>query len=159
MSTTQKTARKSAAKAARKPATKKAAAKAKAGSKAVAATNVTMPNPFHWNELLATDLKAAKGFYTKLFGWTVEPFPGLKGYSVLRSDKAPFGGIMKSPNGKGAAQWVAYVAVKDFDGAIARVVKLGGKIVVEPFNLASVGKLALVRDPQGAVFGLHEVAL
>lgn len=74
-------------------------------------------------------------------------------------EKAPFGGIIQPPNAKGPAQWVAYVAVKDFDGAMARVVKLGGKVVVEPFSLPSVGQLALMKDPQGGMFGLHEVAL
>ncbi|MGV3663314.1 MAG: VOC family protein [Prosthecobacter sp.] len=158
---TKKAARKAARKASKTPATKKPAARKarKAASGPVACTNVSMPNPFHWNELLATEVKASRNFYAKVFGWTTEPFPQKKDYFVLRNEKAPFGGIMKSPTGKGPAQWVSYVAVKDFDGAIERLVKLGGKVVVQPFSLPSVGKLALVRDPHGAVFGLHEVAL
>ena len=41
---------------------------------------------FSWNELMTTDVAAAKNFYTELFGWTTEEMsvtPGMT-YTVVK---------------------------------------------------------------------------
>ena len=112
----------------------------------------------HWNELQTSDVNSAKTFYTKLFGWTTQPFGAGMDYTILMNNGTGFGGIMKAPSPKAPAQWVNYVVVKDVDATIARLKKLGGKVCAPPFDVPGVGRLAIVQDPQGATFGVHAVA-
>src|SRR5690242_13525226 len=70
----------------------------------------------HWNELQTSDAAGAKEFYTSLFGWTTEPFPGgAMDYTILLNKGQGFGGIMQSPHPGAPTQWVGYVVVADVD--------------------------------------------
>jgi predicted enzyme related to lactoylglutathione lyase len=51
--------------------------------------------------------------------------------------------------------WIAYVSVKDINASVAKLTSLGGKVCKGPFPIPTVGQIAIVQDPQGAVFGLH----
>ena len=113
---------------------------------------------FCWNELMTTDVAAAKTFYTRLLGWTPEPFGEGMDYTVLKKDNASVGGLMKTPQPGMPAQWLAYVLVEDVDAAAAQAAKLGGKVCKAPFDVPEVGRIAVVMDPQGAAFGLFKPA-
>ena len=52
--------------------------------------------------------------------------------------------------------WLNFVRVEDAVAMAARVVVLGGRVLVEPRVDRHGGKIALVADPQGAPFGLLE---
>ena len=112
------------------------------------------PGHFCWNELITTDEAGAKTFYTRLLGWTAEPFGKGMDYMVLRKDKTGIGGLMKAPQPGMPAQWLPYVLVEDVDATVAQAAKLGGKVCKEPFDVPEVGRIAVVSDPQGAVFGV-----
>jgi uncharacterized protein len=49
--------------------------------------------------------------------------------------------------------WHVYFAVADADATVARATELGGSILVEPFD-TPVGRMAVIRDPQGATFSI-----
>lgn len=53
---------------------------------------------FSWCELLTTDVADAKRFYSKLFGWTLEPapMPGME-YTLVKYGGEQMGGIMAIP--------------------------------------------------------------
>ena len=51
--------------------------------------------------------------------------------------------------------WLPYFTVPSCDGAVARVQELGGEALAGPFDVGA-GRIAVVRDPQGAVFALFE---
>ena len=53
--------------------------------------------------------------------------------------------------------WHVYFGVEDADAAAAKVTELGGAVVVEPFD-TPVGRMAVVSDPQGAVFSIIQPA-
>jgi hypothetical protein len=53
--------------------------------------------------------------------------------------------------------WHVYFAVADADATVAKIKQLGGSVVVEPFD-TPIGKMAVVADPQGAVFSLFQAA-
>ena len=112
---------------------------------------------FAWNELVTNDVSAAGKFYTGLFGWQTEDFPGSDvGYKLFKSAGAPVGGLMKCPNGKAPPMWLAYVAVENVDASAAQAVKLGGAVCVPAFDVPDVGRIAVLQDPQGAAFGLFQ---
>jgi len=147
---TRKTVRKAAKKPARKPALKR---------RHVLEDAPVPPKPvlgdMHWNELQTTHVEAAKGFYTNLFGWTTTPFGGGMDYTILLNGGKGFGGIMKAPHAGRPPVWVNYVVVQDIDAIVAKVERLGGKACA-PFDVPGVGRLSIVEDPQGALFGVHE---
>jgi predicted enzyme related to lactoylglutathione lyase len=50
--------------------------------------------------------------------------------------------------------WFTYVQVDDVDEAVKRVIKSGGKVVEQPFDVPSVGRMAEIEDPEGNCVGL-----
>jgi uncharacterized protein len=110
---------------------------------------------FSWCELMTTDSKAAKDFYTRLFGWTTEEMsvtPGMT-YTVIKVGGKGVGGIMSiSPQAQGTApQWMCYVTVNDVDAVAKNAQELGGKILMGPQDIPTVGRFCVIQDPQGAV--------
>jgi predicted enzyme related to lactoylglutathione lyase len=115
------------------------------------------PGKIGWAELITSDPAAAIAYYTQLFGWTTEPFPMEQGeYTMFKFNDQPFGGVMKAPHTDIPAHSLNYVIVEDVDVAIARSTSLGGMVCLEPMAIPGVGRIAVVKDPQGAVIGLHE---
>jgi len=113
------------------------------------------PGHFTWNELLTSDVAGATQFYTGVFGWEQAEHPDSpRPYFLFQQEGEDVGGMMSLPDPSIASQWLAYVKVEDTDGIAARVVKFGGKVVTQPFDVAGVGRIAVLRDPQGAVFGV-----
>jgi uncharacterized protein len=55
------------------------------------------------------------------------------------------------------AHWATYFAVDDCDATLARAGELGGEAVAQPMDIPA-GRFAVVRDPQGAVFGVFALA-
>ena len=108
-----------------------------------------------WSELLTTNPAAAKEFYTKLFGWTTEDMsvtPGMN-YTAVKVGGNGIGGIMAIPQ---AAQgmppsWMTYVTVDDVDKTAKQAQELGGKILIGPHDIPTVGRFCVIQDPQGAV--------
>ncbi|MFA6002028.1 MAG: VOC family protein [Thermoleophilia bacterium] len=115
---------------------------------------------FSWNELLTKDVEEAKKFYTKTMGWTVEEMPmGEMGpYIIFKVGDEQVAGMMTLPpdaEKMGApAYWGAYISVDDVDATVAKVVELGGTVLVPPMDAEGVGRFATLQDPQGAVFGI-----
>jgi uncharacterized protein len=112
---------------------------------------------FVWHDLMTTDLAKSLAFYTALFGWTRKPFDmGPAGtYDMIYAGEVGVGGVM--PLGAGDAappHWIGYVSVEDVDAASAQVNALGGKTHVPPTDIPTVGRFAVVEDPQGAVLSL-----
>src|SRR5512138_1136832 len=108
----------------------------------------------NWNELMTTNVDAAKKFYAGLFGWTMEdmPMPGMT-YTVVKNRDRGIGGIMSVPKEAGGMRpmWNAYVTVDDVDKTAQAAVNLGGKLHLPPTDIPGVGRFCVIEDPQGAV--------
>ena len=108
---------------------------------------------FSWSELLTTDPARAAEFYGKLFGWTFETMDmGTGPYRVIKAGDTSIGGIMAvPPDAPGMPPaWGSYVTVKDVDATVRDCVALGGKVMVPAMDIPTVGRMAVVQDPQGA---------
>ena len=109
---------------------------------------------FSWNELMTTDVKSARDFYVKLFGWETEEYP-MEGvdYTVIKISGDDTGGIMSMPpEVQGMPpMWSIYVTVSDVDATAKQVVELGGTILRPPSDIPNVGRFCVLSDPQGAV--------
>jgi predicted enzyme related to lactoylglutathione lyase len=115
---------------------------------------VNVPGALCWNELASPDLDASPRFYGALFGWEMEPFEGgPMRYLTIKNEGNGNGGMREAQPGE-PPHWLVYFAVEDVDAALSRVTELGGGTMGGPHDMG-VGKLAVVRDPQGAVFALY----
>lgn len=118
------------------------------------------PGTFCWVELAAKDGAAAKRFYTSLFGWEVDdmPVPDGSTYSMLKKNGRQVGALYQlGPQQAGVPpHWNSYVSVASADASAAKAKELGGKVMLEPFDVMDAGRMAIVSDPTGAVFSLWE---
>jgi predicted enzyme related to lactoylglutathione lyase len=116
---------------------------------------------FVWHEFLAKDPKAAIAFYTDLIGWKTQPFPeGAEDYVMWVGTQGPLGGVMKLPDEAvrmgTPPSWIGHVQVEDVDAAAATVKKLRGTIHKEPTDIPTVGRFAVIGDPQGAAIAVFK---
>lgn len=117
-----------------------------------------MPNPEGtpiWYELLTKDAAASTAFYEAVVGWKVQP-PNPhdeKRYQMIDSGHGFAGGIMQLSEqmcANGAKPtWLFYVGVNDVDATAEKVKKAGGAILMQPFDIPNVGRIAMIADPQG----------
>jgi hypothetical protein len=108
-----------------------------------------------WYELMTTDTEAAEKFYKNVIGWTSEPFPGAQNpYTVFkRSPKDQVAGLMPRPDGMNMPPfWAMYVAVPSLDEAVTHIKRLGGSALSGVIDVPTVGRLQMMKDPQGAAF-------
>lgn len=116
------------------------------------------PGAVSWVELSTTDADAAKAFYAGLFGWEADdnPIPGGGVYTMLRVDGAAVAALYGQMQEGAPPNWLSYVTVERADAAAARAKELGATLITEPFDVMDVGRMAVVQDPQRAVFALWE---
>jgi uncharacterized protein len=105
-------------------------------------------------DLMTSDPEGAEAFYRGLFGWESETPAG--GFRAQRLGGADVAGISAQPAGGGPPYWLSSVAVADADDAVARAGELGGALVVAPVDVMDLGRMAVIRDPQGAALGLWQ---
>ena len=113
---------------------------------------------FCWNELNTRDALAAKKFYGETIGWTFDTMPMDNGapYYICMHGDTPVGGIftMVGSDFDGVPEhWFAYLAVDDVDKRTNKAKAAGATIIRPPFDIPTVGRIAIIKDPQGAVMG------
>lgn len=116
---------------------------------------------FCWLDLAATNADSAKTFYKKLFGWTSHEQPANGGsFTRLRLSDEDVGSIYQLRqallNNGMPSHWTPYVRVKDIEDAVRQTTMLGGEVVVHPFVVSGMARIALILDSVGAVVGLWE---
>lgn len=113
-----------------------------------------------WTELNTHNVDKAKDYYAHVLGWRFDETPMEGGivYNVAMLGDTPVAGIFDISSMPEMAQvpdhWFTYVAVDDVDAAAASTEKLGGKIQRAPWDVAGVGRVAIVQDAAGAHLGL-----
>src|SRR5215471_2394717 len=114
-----------------------------------------------WSELMTSDTKGAETFYDKVVGWTSEPFTHspMPYTRFMRSGGAGVAGLMETPDGMNMPPfWSMYIAVPDFAEAVAKVKRLGGKELSDVIDVPTVGRMQMLKDPQGAPFYIMQPA-
>jgi uncharacterized protein len=112
---------------------------------------------FSWAELTTPNPAAATEFYGKLFGWTFDTMDmGTGPYHVIKIGDAALGGVMAPPPGAPPMppHWGSYVTVVQCDETVAQCKALGGNVLVPPMDIPTVGRMAVIQDPQGAVINV-----
>jgi predicted enzyme related to lactoylglutathione lyase len=112
---------------------------------------------FVFHELMTTDVEKAKEFYLKVIGLPASSGP----YPILMDGAQMVAGLVGPrvegagwPSGGPGAHWIAYFGVSDVDAAAKITEELGGKILLPPTDVPGFGRAAVLKDPQGAAFGV-----
>jgi predicted enzyme related to lactoylglutathione lyase len=115
-----------------------------------------------WYELMTTDTGAAETFYKNVIGWTSAPFEGSPNPYTLfkrRGHTAGVAGVMKRPDGMNMPPfWSMYVAVPKLEDAVAHIKRLGGSELSPLIDIPNVGRMQMMKDPQGAAFYIMQPA-
>jgi predicted enzyme related to lactoylglutathione lyase len=120
----------------------------------IGASLVNVPGALVWNELQSPDVDASATFYGDLFGWKLEESMGTQErYLMIKNGDAYNGGI-RELTPPSPPNWLVYFGVEDVEQALAKVAELGGSAIAGPIDI-QVAKIAVVADPQGAVFALY----
>lgn len=117
------------------------------------------PGTFGWAELNAHGIEQAKPFYRQVFGWTPKTSDtdaGGPAYTEFHVDgESIAGGWEMSPMvpAEVPSYWMVYFGVDDVDGSFRQALDAGAEEMVAPSDFPG-GRFAVLRDPQGAMFGL-----
>jgi uncharacterized protein len=116
---------------------------------------------FCWLDLAAADAAGAKDFYEKLFGWDFHEQPANGGTftRVLLSgrDIGSMYQLTQAQLARGVpSHWTPYVRVSDVADAARCGSAIGGKVIVHPFTISGIARIALIQDSVGALVGLWE---
>jgi predicted enzyme related to lactoylglutathione lyase len=131
--------------------------------KHIGAQMIGEPGAMVWNELVTPDVEKAEEFYTRLFDWTSEKMK-MERFTYTRfkiGDKGGAGMLPTPPEAKGLPPiWTIYFAVEDCDKTADQVKSLGGTIMRPPEDIPKIGRFAIFKDPQDAMFAvIHPVPM
>ena len=121
-------------------------------------TKKSTPANIVWFEIPADNPDRAQQFYGKLFGWKINPFPGMKDYWHIDTggpDASPDGGVIarKHPG----QPITSYISVPSVTKFAAKVEKLGGVICKSKTAVPQMGYFAICQDTENNMFAIWEV--
>jgi predicted enzyme related to lactoylglutathione lyase len=124
---------------------------------------------FVWFDLVTSDPRATLEFYPAVTGWSTTQWDGGTPYTMWTANGASLGGVMQLPPRPANApapsavkgptlsaaegpHWLAYISSPDLDETVRLADSLGARVIMPPSNVPSVGRFAVLTDPQGARF-------
>lgn len=117
---------------------------------------VNEPGALVWNQLSTTDPAAAATFYRPALGLDAAPMPEMPEFTGFQVNGRTIGGVQgmeNIPEGT-PPNWLVNFAVDDTDSTVDALVRGGGSIIMPAFDMEKVGRMAVLADPQGAVFAI-----
>ena len=115
------------------------------------------PGEFCWVDLAVPSTEAGAEFYNELLGvdWEqgAEEFGG---YGMFTQKGKVVAGMGPLQNEEHPPAWSGYISVEDADATAAKVKEAGGTVFVDPFDVATAGRMAVCHDPQGAFFSIWQ---
>ena len=120
------------------------------------------PGALTWTEHVSTDLEAAESYYKDVLGieTVTTPMGNIDAYTMWISGDIPVAGMFQWPNGMIAdgvpSMWCIYFQVVDLDASVGYVESNGGRVMAKAPEVNPVGRIIVLRDPQGADFCVIE---
>ena len=121
----------------------------------------SLPGRFIWHDLAAADTTAALEFYGAVFGWKGIAENANGGQFIrLQCDGQDVGSMYRLSQREHLSgvpsHWTPYIGVADIGDTIRKVRIAGGQVVVGPFEVEGVARIAVVADVLGCIMGLWE---
>lgn len=121
------------------------------------------PGTMTWGELQTRDRAAAVAFYQELFGWRMAAGKNMQeagdeDYVHIMNGDEMIGGMPPASHLDPGSppSWLLYFETTDCAAAADAAAGMGGRVLSGPMRIGNEGTIAVVADPQGAVFALHE---
>jgi len=115
-----------------------------------------MAHPVVHFEIAGKDGTKLQEFYGKLFDWKISVEAAMGNYGLVEGSEGGIGGGIFQGQ-EGIAPFVTvYVSVDDLQAYLDKAVRLGGKTVLPPTPIPSVGAFAMFHDPEGNLVGLFK---
>lgn len=117
---------------------------------------------FCWVDLSTTDTEAAKTFYSSLFGWEIDDRPTDMGpiytmYQIEGHNVAGMGPMPPDMQAQGMPPvWTSYVKHDNVDAVAQAATAAGGVVMMPAMDVMQEGRMAMIQDPTGAVFGVWQ---
>ena len=112
-----------------------------------------------WVDHTSADVDAAANFYGSLFGWEFDDLGEEAGGYRMAKLNGQFVAALspQQPGQEGhPSVWTTYVGTDDADATAAKAKEAGGQVFVEPFDVMTAGRMAVIADPQGAIFSIWQ---
>ncbi len=106
-------------------------------------------------EFMTDDPEKCKAFYRNVFDWQFDD-SSMPGYTLIKPDKEPHGGLMQRPTEAPKAMLSVYFQVDDIETILAKVAQGGGQVLVPKTEIPNVGFYAMFADPEGIPVGVFE---
>lgn len=116
---------------------------------------VNQPNTLVWNELQTKGEEAAIAFYSQVFDWGYAKDED--NYVTFSTNGRRQAGMIQMDENWGPEippNWAVYIAVEDVESMTAKARELGAAIILPPNPAGEIGTLAVLVDPQGAIFSI-----
>ena len=105
-----------------------------------------------WHDLITPNLAQSQTFYGSVFGWQFEAINDR--YTLASLDGKLIAGMAELDNKQNASHWLSLISSKNIAGVSEKTIKAGGKVLVSSTEIKGRGTIAVLEDPQGAVFSL-----
>jgi len=123
--------------------------------------DLSRPGTFCWLDLAASNAAVARQFYAQAFGWSfVDQHANGGVFARCRIGGRDVGSLYQlrpAQLDRGVpSHWTPYIRVSSVDSAASRIAILGGRLVVVPFDVDAMARIALIEDAVGALVGLWQ---
>ena len=106
-------------------------------------------------DIPVSDMKAAKTFYSSLFGWQIAEIPGFEGYPMWQAPNKISGGGL-APRDESFTQPRSYVEVDSIEDTLAKATEQGATVLMDKSPISETSWWAVLQDPDGNSVGLYE---
>ncbi|GAA1257850.1 VOC family protein [Kitasatospora nipponensis] len=116
---------------------------------------INEPGSLGWAELQTRDPVGSVAFYHRVFGWSITHG---EMYTQFGLEGADFGGMAVMGEQfppEVPPHWLPYFSVADVDATVSAAATAGAEVLMPPTAMPEGPRIAVLRDPQGAVFGVY----
>ncbi len=103
-----------------------------------------------------TNLKKAKKFFGKVFGWTFKDIPDMN-YVLFWAGAPPNGGFYRVKKMPKKAQVNVFIEVEDIDTKLKEIKKAKGKVLLKKTPVGEMGWMGQFATPDGCFLSLWQV--
>jgi len=114
----------------------------------------TWARPVVFFEIHAKDQERMASFYGEMFEWNITPGPIPGFLSIERgigADPEGIGGVMSTSD---TSRIAIVIQVADLRDSLLHAEDLGGRVVMQPFDVPNGPTVARIADPEGNLIGL-----
>jgi len=109
-----------------------------------------------WIDLGSPDVAVSTAFYGKLFGWKAEDQGEQAGHYTMFSLRGKHVGAVSPLQPGQPPAWTTYVSVDDADVTVKAARDAGATVLLEPMDVMTAGRMAVLMDPAGAVISIWQ---